>query len=122
MLVLWKNYKFNWAKTLFETGNLACSLFLREITAICILCLFQSSTKIISFDADFQLVRKFSGGHAWTQPRHVDSFFLDQSSVDRFMSCYSGDVKEAGQVFTIKLHLLTSVCIPVGDYFVSFYK
>lgn len=37
-------------------------------------------------DADFQLVRKFSSGKSWDQPKHKEKFFLNQDAVDDFMA------------------------------------
>ncbi|XP_063399129.1 uncharacterized protein LOC134683743, partial [Mytilus trossulus] len=55
---------------------------------------FSTSTKIYSFDADFQLVRKSSAGKQWEQPKHHDCFFLDQAKVDKFMEDYCADKKK----------------------------
>ncbi|XP_071150238.1 uncharacterized protein [Mytilus edulis] len=49
---------------------------------------------IVSFDADFQLVRKGSSGNNWKPPNHEGHFFVNQDSVDNFMSEYTTDNKK----------------------------
>lgn len=46
----------------------------------------QIDTKVLSMDADFQLVRKLSSGKSWDQPKHKEKFFLNQDAVDDFMA------------------------------------
>ncbi|XP_033743002.1 uncharacterized protein LOC117329255 [Pecten maximus] len=54
---------------------------------------FKVPLKAISFDADFQLVRKQSSGHSWNEPKHKGRFFLNQEDVDSFISQYNADCK-----------------------------
>lgn len=66
-----------------------------RIQTTCILTHFlQTTPKIYSFDADFQLVRKASSGKQWEEPKYKDEFFLDQSSVDGFIKEYTVDKKK----------------------------
>ena len=57
--------------------------------------MFQVQSKIYSFDADFQLVRKASSGRSWDSTKHENHFFLPQESVDTFVSSYNTDSKPA---------------------------
>lgn len=68
---------------------------------------FLTSTKIFSFDADFQLVRKFSAGQSWTSPRHKGNFFFDQTSVDTFVSSYNCSIKLINEIGLF--------CFPLGE-------
>ncbi|XP_053401436.1 uncharacterized protein LOC123527517 [Mercenaria mercenaria] len=54
---------------------------------------FESTTKIYSFDADFQLVRKASSGTQWTERKH-SKVFLNQPEVDDFVQSYNADKKK----------------------------
>ncbi|XP_041347017.1 uncharacterized protein LOC121366761 isoform X2 [Gigantopelta aegis] len=49
---------------------------------------FQNPTKIISMDADFQLVRKFSSGKLSSEPKHLGKFFVCQADVDAHIAIY----------------------------------
>ncbi|XP_046546001.1 uncharacterized protein LOC124256103 [Haliotis rubra] len=60
--------------------------------AECAAC-YKLPTKIISLDADFQLVRKVSSGYSWGKSKHT-TFFLEQEEVDEYMKSYSGDSKK----------------------------
>ncbi|KAL3859476.1 hypothetical protein ACJMK2_009696 [Sinanodonta woodiana] len=53
---------------------------------------FQNPKKIVSFDADFQLVRKLASGYTTSKPKHEGNFFLDQMEVDKFIDNYSSGV------------------------------
>ncbi|XP_062600990.1 uncharacterized protein LOC134262632 [Saccostrea cucullata] len=55
---------------------------------------FKMDTKVFSMDADFQLVRKNSSGKSWEQPKHSGQFFLEQESVDSFISSLQSTAAE----------------------------
>jgi hypothetical protein len=55
---------------------------------------FQCPQKLVSFDADFQLVRKASSGGIWDAPKHSGRFFEKQDSVDDFIDSYCDSSKK----------------------------
>ena len=55
-------------------------------------------TRIYSFDADFQLVRKQSAGKNWENPKHEGRYFLPQADVDAFMASYDDSSKKGIQM------------------------
>jgi hypothetical protein len=59
----------------------------------------QSPQKLVSFDADFQLVRKASSGGTWVEPKHTGRFFESQADVDRFLGTYSDASKKQDVVW-----------------------
>ena len=59
---------------------------------------FDVKTRIYSFDADFQLVRKRSAGTNWDNQEHEGCYFLPQADVDQFMDFYDDSSKKGIQV------------------------
>ncbi|KAL3864448.1 hypothetical protein ACJMK2_006132 [Sinanodonta woodiana] len=71
---------------------------------------FENPQKIISFDADFQLVRKVSSGSEAGKPKHDGHFFIDQDEVDKFIDEYSTEkekIKQEKAVHNVQKVLIT---------------